>query len=184
MLVNLTTETDSTVLNMMVTDLYFVSNLFESLIFCDAQEAATVLSAVSVALSNVNTVLPVFIPVHDKYRDGMQGIAILNGRTVHFETDSSQTSQRPDYLRCVQGQLHILSHKLEPYSIDAAKLCSILSEGEEIGDSHKRNSVHTSFHVAVSSCVAYQVPVPVLKWSRTASAIGAEMEVRLEWVTV
>lgn len=137
------------------------------------------LSAVSVALANVDTVLPVFIPVHDKYRDGIQGVAILNGRTVYFETDSSQMSQRPDHLRCVQGQLHILSHRLEPYSSEAANLCLVLSEGEENGDSNKRNSMKTSFHVAVSACVAYQVPVPAPKHiKRTRSTVEAAEEVK------
>ncbi|GMH42664.1 hypothetical protein BSKO_10583 [Bryopsis sp. KO-2023] len=130
----------------------------------DSQEATTVLSAISLALSNTPNPLPVFIPVHDNFRDGYWGVAVIDGKTVHFDVDSSQATRRPDGVRQVSGQLAVLSEQLAGYSPEASNLCQALAQahGPETDVDMDAGNVTEAggYEVTVSACVAYRVPVP------------------------
>lgn len=118
----------------------------------DVQEASTLLSAAAVALSEFPKPLPIFLPIQNVFRDAYRGVAIVEERTVFFETDSSHLTQQPEHLRSVIGQLQVFAKQLYRYAPKGARLCDDIACGIE--------TQIDQYEIGVSSCVTYKLPLP------------------------
>ena len=98
----------------------------------DACPPNQLLSIVSVALSNINCTLPVFVPLQETTRRYYAGIATPGNQggstTIHFETD--QTKPIPSSLCRLEGLTRLLKGKI-----------SMVSSGEERARSHSSGSM-------------------------------------------
>lgn len=65
-------------------------------------EGSALLSALATALSNCRLTWPAFLPVHDPLRDACWGIGITGLGTIHYDSDSTHSSNMPDKLLQVQ----------------------------------------------------------------------------------
>lgn len=131
------------------------------------QEATTILGAASVALANMGRALPVLVPVHDNSRDAVWGVAVINGRTVHFDSDSIYGSHCPSHLTNISGQLQALTCQVAKHSPKAGMHCLALAEahgqtGKSTIDLEGKKLIG-DFQVCASKCISYNVPLPMLK---------------------
>ena len=134
----------------------------------DAQEANTLLSAASVALSEFLRPLAILIPIQNAFRDAYKGVAVVDGRSVFFDIDSSHLIQQSDHLRSVAGQLQVLAKQIECYSPKGARLCEDISCGVD--------SAVEGYEVQVSSCVTYKLPLPTTSERLRHSTGDANLE--------
>lgn len=66
-------------------------------------EAATLKSALSLALSSCGAPWPAFVPVHDALRNAWHGVAALAAASVFFDSDSVHTGTPPPQLMQVDA---------------------------------------------------------------------------------
>ena len=62
------------------------------------QEASTLLSALTVALSNCQAPWPAFVPVQDAHRDAYRGVALSTHGLMHYDVDCVHLSRLPAQL--------------------------------------------------------------------------------------
>jgi hypothetical protein len=89
------------------------------------QEAHTLLSAGTAALSHLALPWPFLVPVHDALRDAYRGAALTpQGSVIHFDTDSLHTSVLPERFTQAVPQLEMFASRLRPHCPEAAALCA------------------------------------------------------------
>lgn len=82
-----------------------VASYLDVYVFMSQTEGATLLSALSLALSACGAPWPAFVPVHDALRNAWQGVAALAGASVFFDSDSVHTGAPPPHLLQVRRTL-------------------------------------------------------------------------------